>query len=705
MKINRQKSKDISYLEERIRYLEEVERFTLDALETAASLGDFQTSINKLRDPDLILRETIKRIRGIISFQASAIYLVEENSSDFLLTISDSARQNKFIQSEVENFIQEGVFAWALREKRPVIVCSSNRKKKIVLHVISTSTRVRGMFVGILTREGEPVPDISLSLLSIILLYSANALESFELYKTIREINTNLKRVDNYRLLFEAAPDGVEVLDARGNIIDCNETQEKLIGYTREQLTGTHTSEYFSERSRISYLKNSRLSDKGYQETEFELLSATGNTIPIIRKEKAIIDEDGNMIGAVIYNQDISARRKAEEEKNKLEARLQRAQKMEALGTLAGGVAHDLNNILSGLVSYPELLLIQVSDDSPLRKSLETIQRSGEKASAIVQDLLTLARRGIVHTQIINLNDIVRDHFRSPEHEKLNLFHPHLEFKMSLDDSLLNIMGSPVHLSKTVMNLISNAAEATVEKGIVRIITKNCYIDKPILGFDTVKEGEYAAIMISDTGIGISEDNVERIFEPFYSKKVMGRSGTGLGMAVVWGTVKDHNGYIDVQTIEGQGTSFTLYFPVTREDIVRDKPKLSIDDYRGKNESVLVVDDVEEQREIAFVMLTRLGYRVNVVSSGEEAVAFLKDNDMDLVVLDMIMDPGMDGLDTYKKILEFRPDQKAVITSGFSETERVREAQRLGAKRYIKKPYLLQTIGIAIRNELDGKAD
>lgn len=705
MTTNRQASKSIAYLEERVRYLEEVERFTLDALETASSLGDFQTSINKLREPDLILRETIKRIRGIIPFQTSAIYLVEEDSSDFLLAISDSARQNKFIQSEVDILIQDGVFAWALREKRPVIVCSSSRKKKIVLHVISTSTRVRGMFLGILATDGEPVPDISLSLLSIVLLYSANALESFELYKTIREINTNLRRVDNYRLLFEAAPDGVEVLDARGNIIDCNETQEKLIGYTREQLTGTHTSEYFSEGSRISYLKKPSQSLKDYQENEMELVSATGQIIPIIRKEKAIIDEEGNVIGAVVYNQDISARKKAEEERNKLEARLQRAQKMEALGTLAGGVAHDLNNILSGLVSYPELLLIQVSEDSPLRKSLETIQRSGEKASAIVQDLLTLARRGIVHTQIINLNDIIRDHFRSPEHEKLKLFHPHVEFRMSLDESLLNIMGSPVHLSKTIMNLIFNAAEATVEKGTVRIVTRNCYIDKPILGFDTVKEGDYASVMISDTGIGISEDNVERIFEPFYSKKVMGRSGTGLGMAVVWGTVKDHSGYIDVQTLEGQGTTFTLYFPVTREDIVKDKPKLSIDDYKGKNESILVVDDVEEQREIAFVMLTRLGYKVSVAASGEEALAFLKDNDADIIVLDMIMDPGIDGLETYKRILEIHPGQKAVITSGFSETERVREAQRLGARRYIKKPYLLETIGIAIRNELDGRVD
>jgi CheY-like chemotaxis protein len=194
---------------------------------------------------------------------------------------------------------------------------------------------------------------------------------------------------------------------------------------------------------------------------------------------------------------------------------------------------------------------------------------------------------------------------------------------------------------------------------------------------------------------------MERIFEPFYTKKMMGRSGTGLGMAVVWGTVKDHKGYIDVKSSEGKGTTLTLYFPITRKGLATDKSLVSIEDYMGKGESILVVDDVEEQREIASRILKKLGYSVTSISSGEEAFDYLKDNSADLLALDMVMEPGIDGLDTYKRILEFRPNQKAIIVSGFSETDRVKEAQRLGAGAYVKKPFSLEKIGIAVRGELD----
>ena len=169
----------------------------------------------------------------------------------------------------------------------------------------------------------------------------------------------------------------------------------------------------------------------------------------------------------------------------------------------------------------------------------------------------------------------------------------------------------------------------------------------------------------------------------------------------MWGTVKDHKGYIDIQSTEGKGTTFTLYFPVTRKEVAKDKSLKSIEDYVGKGESILVVDDVEEQREIASRILEILGYSVTSVSSGEEAVDYLKNDSADLMVLDMIMDPGIDGLETYKRILEFHPGQKAIIVSGFSETERVKEAQRLGAGAYVKKPYLLEKIGLAVRDELD----
>jgi signal transduction histidine kinase/CheY-like chemotaxis protein len=397
---------------------------------------------------------------------------------------------------------------------------------------------------------------------------------------------------------------------------------------------------------------------------------------------------------------EIENRERAEKERLELETQLQRAQKMEAIGTLAGGVAHDLNNILSGLVSYPELLLMDTPHDSRLRKPILTIKESGEKAATIVQDLLTLARRGVAATEVLNLNEIINKYLKSLEFKKLKSYHPHIQFETTLEQDLLNIMGSPVHLSKTVMNLISNASEATPDGGKINIVTENRYVDLPVRGYDDVEEGDYVLLTIADTGVGISAKDKERIFEPFYTKKIMGRSGTGLGMAVIWGTVKDHSGYIDLQSIEGQGTTFTLYFPVTREEIPIEKDQLSIENYMGHGENILVIDDVEEQREIASEMLAKLGYSVTTVSSGEEAVDHMKRSSADMMILDMIMDPGIDGLDTYKKINAFRPGQKAIIASGFSETARVKEAQRLGAGTYIRKPYTLEKIGLAVRKEL-----
>jgi CheY-like chemotaxis protein len=171
-------------------------------------------------------------------------------------------------------------------------------------------------------------------------------------------------------------------------------------------------------------------------------------------------------------------------------------------------------------------------------------------------------------------------------------------------------------------------------------------------------------------------------------------------MAVVWGTVKDHDGYIDIESTEGKGTAFRLYLPATRDELSEEKMPIPVEDLMGNGELVLVVDDVTEQRKIAAGMLKKLGYSVCSVESGEAAVAYMRNHSADLLVLDMIMDPGMDGLDTYRKILELHPGQKAIIASGFSETERVRKAQKLGAGAYVRKPYLIEKIGLAAKREL-----
>ena len=435
---------------------------------------------------------------------------------------------------------------------------------------------------------------------------------------------------------------------------------------------------------------------------ELELYTKSGSTVWTEVTAGFLVKEDGRPAGVLGVTRDITERRRAEKEKEELMESLNHSRKMEALGTLAGGVAHDLNNVLSGIVSYPDLLLMDIPSDSPLKQPIETMRASGQKAAAIVQDLLTLARRGVTTAEVVDLNEVVREYLDSPECERLKSYHPLVALDVRLSPDLCPTVGSPFHLFKALINLVSNAAEAMPNGGELTIATENRRLDEPLHGYTRIPRGQYAVLRVSDTGVGIAAEDLKRIFEPFYTKKKMGRSGTGLGMAVVWGTVQDHGGFIDVESAVGMGTALTLFFPGTEK--VPEKaavPGTSVaSQVRGV--SVLVVDDVREQREVATKILEQIGYSAVSVASGEAAVAFMEKHSVDLLLLDMIMDPGIDGLETYKRILRQHPQQRAVITSGYAETERVKEARRLGTCGYLKKPYTVNDMSVAIESVLGG---
>jgi signal transduction histidine kinase len=399
---------------------------------------------------------------------------------------------------------------------------------------------------------------------------------------------------------------------------------------------------------------------------------------------------------ALAANRMVDERNRAALALENLKEQLNRSRKMEALGVLAGGVAHDLNNVLSAVVGYPDLILASLPTDHPQRRFIEAVRDSGLKASEIVQDLLTLARRGVVQPVLLDLNSLVEHYLAAPEGIKLRTNNPDLRIETQLASDLLPIKGSRVHVQKTIMNLIVNAAEAQPGGGVIRIATENRYLEQPLQGYEQVEEGDYAVLSVADAGVGIPAEDLDHIFEPFFSKKKLGRSGTGLGMTVVWGTVQDHGGYITVATGEGQGTRFDLYFPATREAMaVQEESEGEVADYQGSGQRLLVVDDLAEQRDLARTMLERLGYRVQTAASGEEALEMLSRQPADLLLLDMIMHPGMDGLETYQQAVRLYPGQRAILVSGYAETERVQRAMELGAKRYVKKPYTIDSLAKA----------
>ena len=411
-------------------------------------------------------------------------------------------------------------------------------------------------------------------------------------------------------------------------------------------------------------------------------------------------DENGKITELYGTSQDITERMRKEEERRQLQDKLQRSQKMEAMGLMAGGVAHDLNNILSGIVSYPELILLDLPEDSPLRNPIKTIQESGMRAVDVVEDLMTIAKGAASSKEVLDLNSTVREYLDSAEHEKLESTHSFVTFKTQFDSDLLNVNGSRTHIKKTLMNLVANASEAIEGVGTVTISTANRYLDEPLKGYEDVRTGEYAVLIVSDDGSGILPQDLERIFEPFYTKRVMGRVGTGLGLAVVWNSMQDHDGYINVKSSE-KGTVFELYFPVTREEVAGAEAEVPLEDYLGHGEKILVVDDEERQRMIATRILTRLGYNAETVSSGEEAIEYVKEQPVDLIVLDMVMPKGINGRKTYEEIIKIHPGQKAIIASGYAKTKEVDRAQELGAGKYIKKPYTLSKVGVAVKEELE----
>jgi len=496
---------------------------------------------------------------------------------------------------------------------------------------------------------------------------------------------------DKYKNLVNSLPEGIFIVQ-HGLIVFFNPSLEKLTGLSGNQLLGVCTEKIFPESKPGGKYRGGGVSD---------FIVGPDQEIIYIEKQSVEIVYNGS-VARLFAVRNITEQIKSRQERKKLQKELEKARKMEAMGLLAGGVAHDLNNVLSGIVSTPDLMLMDLPKNSKLIELVMVMKDSGKRASIIVDELLTLARGAAKVLEPVFLNHIIEEYLLSPEFDRVAGFHPGVILVKELTPSLPLFNASGLHMRKIVMNLTSNAMEAIQDTGRVILTTSMVqFTQKVIKGYEKTKDGPYVRFSVENTGPGISKDDLDRVFEPFYTKKNLGRSGTGLGLSIVWNIVHDHNGYICVTSEKGK-TLFQVFFPVT--DLPPEAAKAdriyTLKDYSGDNENILVVDDVASQRKITSNMLKRLGYQVKVVSSGEEAIAYTREKRVDLAVLDMIMDPGISGLDTFRKLKIIDPDIRAVITSGYSKTNEVEMAQELGAGSFIKKPYSLQRLGLTIKEEL-----
>lgn len=494
-----------------------------------------------------------------------------------------------------------------------------------------------------------------------------------------------------YRTLYEHSGDGISIIGLDGKYLSVNQQFCNRLGYSVEdfQLMDVRAVYSTTPQATLDAMFNEVFTK---QNVQFQVVqvSRMQEEIPVeIRATRINYDcEDAILCSC----RDISKRKKEEEEKSRLLSQLHKAQKMEAIGTMAGGVAHDLNNILAGIVNYPEILLKKIPQESEIRRPLQAIQDSGQRAITIVDDLLTVARGVASSREYVDINELITDYLESLEFQKLSSLHPGVEcsFRSTATNCMLSC--SPTHIRKALMNLMINGMEAIEGFGTVLVTTENQYLERTETGRFSVTPGEYLVVALEDSGSGIGEEDLTHIFEPFYTRKVMGRSGTGLGLTVVWNTVQDHGGTITVNSND-RGTLFRLYFPVEHAQHVQQQSPDVGGQIDGTGERILVVDDEPLLRDIACRMLESLHYEAISVASGEEALQFLQQESVDLVVLDMMMEPGMNGRQTYEEIIKTTPGQKAIIVSGYSASDDVSRALELGAGGFVKKPYTLESFG------------
>ena len=496
-----------------------------------------------------------------------------------------------------------------------------------------------------------------------------------------------------FQQLADATWEGIAFFDERG-IIQANRQMAEMFGYSEKELLDHDLAdllEYWQARV-VDCLPTAR----DPMLLEMAAHHKSGKKFLVEVRVKA--GEDGTWVAAV---RDISEKKQAEHRALRMEKRLRGADRMESIGRMVGGVAHDLNNILTSIVTYPELLMMDVPKDNKYHHDLAEIRAAGQQAAAIVADLLTVARGATTARQPQRINKIIEDLRNSIEIRMLEKEYPKLRLTFRLAEDLPHLALSELHVWQSVLNLLRNGAEACRGVGEIVVTTKRRLFRRGKSLYEKIPPGEYVQLSVEDEGEGIPAEALPHIFEPFYSKKQMGRSGTGLGLAIVINTMRDHRGYVDVASSEN-GSRFILFFPVAAiaEEVPENKPTITDPPPRGQGEAVLVVDDDQQQLTIISSILRRLGYQAFQANTSERAMSLLNNRQVDMIILDKWMEDGVNGFDIYQQIKTIHPNQRVVMASGYLSPEDMVRAERLGIDHCLTKPFSMNNLAQVLRAEL-----
>jgi signal transduction histidine kinase/DNA-binding response OmpR family regulator len=379
------------------------------------------------------------------------------------------------------------------------------------------------------------------------------------------------------------------------------------------------------------------------------------------------------------------------------EAKLARAERLEMAGVVAGQIAHDFNNLLTPMLAYPELIRNEVKGNPVVGEYLTIIEKTAVDMSRLTQQLLALARRGRVGTEVFCVNEVIEQVVSALQ----PIIPKSITIEYDLADNLLETRGGRDQMRRVIDNLCQNALDAMSGSGILSLKTENVYLDTPFGVYSAVKMGEYVKVTVSDTGPGVPDEIRDKIFDPFFTtKRASKQRGSGLGLSIVHGIVRDHKGYIDLESVPGHGAKFMVYIPISRASGSTSRSG----SLPHGTERILVVDDDAPQVQVLIQLLEVLGYKAMGVASGEECLARLRSvgERFDLIILDMVMDSGIDGLTTFTEIRKIIPGQRVILTSGYAKSaRRIGKAQELGAGIFLRKPLTIERVAKAVREELD----
>jgi len=508
-----------------------------------------------------------------------------------------------------------------------------------------------------------------------------------------REAEQELRRSEErYRTLFEESKDGVFLTADDGRVVDVNQSLLDMLGYTREELLGLNIAQVYADPSDRDKYRRAIKEAGSVKDYPITFKRKDGKEIHCLETASCRLAFDGAIIGCQGITRDVS-------EQEHLQEQLIQAQKMEAVGTLAGGVAHDFNNILQVALGYSELILGDEGLPQRYKPDLQKINESARRGADLVQRLLTFSRKTQSNPQPLSVNRRINEIGKMLERTIPKM----IDIRLMLDEDLAAINADPTQLDQVLMNLAVNARDAMPDGGKLIIETANILLDEEYARTHLdVRPGHYVLLMVTDTGSGMDKDTLEHIFEPFYTTKGAGE-GTGLGLAVVHGIVQQHGGFIRCYSEPGAGTTFNIYFPALVSDEAPEE-RVSGLRPRGGSETILVADDDEMVRDLCSRILVKAGYTVIAASSGKEALERYKTQGegISLVILDLIM-PEMSGKQCLEGLLSLDPSIKVVIASGYSANGPTKDALSAGAKGFVNKPYDIRQVLAVVREILDAE--